>query len=103
MNISEVKVKLLGSDILSIINEFVKIDGLTLKSIKINNSLIVEGNFKSGISIDFLVKAELIDCINNKIHHKPIKSLSLKNPLKLITKPCMNSPNNWHIRLLSNP
>ncbi|AGX44987.1 YkvA family protein [Clostridium saccharobutylicum] len=68
MNISEVKVKLLGSDILSIINEFVKIDGLTLKSIKINNSLIVEGNFKSGISIDFLVKAELIDCINNKIH-----------------------------------
>ena len=28
MNISEVKVKLTGNDILSIINEFVKVDGL---------------------------------------------------------------------------
>ena len=39
MNISEVKVKLLGSDILSIINEFVKIEGLTLKSKLIPSTL----------------------------------------------------------------
>lgn len=32
MNISEVKVKLTGNDILSIINEFVKIDGFGFKS-----------------------------------------------------------------------
>lgn len=73
MNILEVKVKLFGSDILSIINEFVKIDGLILKSIKINNLLIVEGNFKNGISIDFFVKVELIDCINNKIYFRIFK------------------------------
>lgn len=67
MNISEVKVKLLGSDILSIINEFVKIEGLTLKSISIDDGITLEGSFKKWIKIDFLVKAELIECVNNKI------------------------------------
>jgi len=67
MNISEVKVKLLGSDILSIINEFVKIEGLTLKSISIDDGIILEGSFKKWIKIDFFVKAELIECVNNKI------------------------------------
>ena len=67
MNISEVKVKLLGSDILSIINEFVKIDGLNLKSVSIDDGIILEGSFKKGIKIDFFVKAEIIECVNNKI------------------------------------
>jgi uncharacterized membrane protein YkvA (DUF1232 family) len=67
MNISEVKVKLLGSDILSIINEFVKIEGLTLKSISIDDGITLEGSFKKWIKIDFFVKAELIECVNNKI------------------------------------
>ena len=39
MKISEVKVKLLGSDVLSIINEFVKVDGLTLSNITIDDVL----------------------------------------------------------------
>lgn len=73
MNISEVKVKLLGKDILSIINEFVKVEGLTLKSVFINDGIILEGSFKKSIKIDFLVKAELIDCIENKIVAKIVK------------------------------
>lgn len=74
MKISEVKVKLLGSDILSIINEFVKIEGLTLKNALINDGIILEGNFKKIIKIDFLVKAELIECVENKITVRVVKA-----------------------------
>jgi uncharacterized membrane protein YkvA (DUF1232 family) len=73
MNISEVKVKLLGNDILSIINEFVKIQGLTLKSVNIDNGIILEGSFKKGIKIDFFVKVELIECVHNKIVARIVK------------------------------
>jgi len=74
MNISEVKVKLLGSDILSIINEFIKIDGLTLKSVVIDDGIILEGSFEKGITIDFFVKVELIDCVHNKIVVRIVKA-----------------------------
>lgn len=73
MNISEVKVKLTGNDILSIINEFVKIEGLNLKSVTIEDGVILEGSFKKGIKIDFLVKAEIIECVNNKISARIVK------------------------------
>ena len=73
MNISEVKVKLLGSDILSIINEFVKVEGLALKSVSIDDGIILEGSFKKGIKIDFFVKVELIECVNNKIVARIVK------------------------------
>jgi uncharacterized membrane protein YkvA (DUF1232 family) len=74
MNISEVKVKLVGNDILSIINEFVKIEGLNLKSVNIEDGIVLEGSFKKGIKIDFLVKAELIECVNNKITARIVKA-----------------------------
>lgn len=73
MNISEVKVKLLGSDILSIINEFVKVQGLNLKSVSISDGIILEGSFKKGIKVDFLVKAEVFECVNNKIVVRIVK------------------------------
>lgn len=73
MNISEVKVKLTGNDILSIINEFVKIEGLNLKSVTIEDGIILEGTFKKGIKIDFLVKAEMVECLNNKIVARIVK------------------------------
>lgn len=67
MNISEVKVKLLGSDILSIINEFVKVDGLTLKNINIDNGITLEGSFKKGFTLNFELSVEIIGCNKNKI------------------------------------
>lgn len=73
MNISEVKVKLLGSDILSIINEFVKVEGLNLKSVSISDGITLEGSFKKGIKIDFLVKAEVVECVHNKIVARIVK------------------------------
>lgn len=73
MNISEVNVKLLGNDILSIINEFFKVEGLTLKSVSISDGITLEGSFKKGIKIDFLVKAEMVECVHNKIVARIVK------------------------------
>ena len=74
MNISEVKVKLLGGDILSIINEFVKVDGLILKNVSIEDGIILEGSFKKGIKLDFFIKVEVTECVNNKIVARIVKA-----------------------------
>jgi len=73
MDISGVKVKLLGSDILSIINEFIKIQGLSIKNVSIDDGIILEGTLKKGLNIEFLVKIQLIECINNKIIARIVK------------------------------
>ena len=67
MKISEVKVKLLGSDVLSIINEFVKVEGLDLSSVTINDGIQLEGSFKKGFKVDFSIKAEILGCEDNKV------------------------------------
>lgn len=73
MNISEVKVKLQGNDILSIINEFIKIQGLTVRNVTIDDGIILEGSFEKSIKIEFFIKIQLIKCINNKITAKIVK------------------------------
>lgn len=78
MNISGVKVRLTGQDVLSIINEFVNIDGLNLDKIIIEDGITVEGSFHKGITINFSVKAEIIKCENNKIFIKLAKVKILK-------------------------
>ena len=70
MNISEVKVKLSSRDILSIINEFVRINGLEVRSVVIADGIILEGTFKKGISVEFQVKADILECKGNKIFAK---------------------------------
>lgn len=67
MNISGIEVKLLGSDILSIINEFIRIDGLILENVYIEDGIVLEGNFKKGFRIDFYIKVEIVECVDNKI------------------------------------
>ncbi|NFI95625.1 DUF1232 domain-containing protein [Clostridium botulinum] len=67
MKISNIKVKLLGEDLLSIINEFVKIDGLYINKINISNGIIIEGNFKKGINVEFSLKVEILELIDGKI------------------------------------
>ncbi|SFC27595.1 YkvA family protein [Clostridium uliginosum] len=67
MKISNVKVKLVGEDILSIINDFVKVDGLTLNKINIVDGILIQGNLKKGFSVDFSLKIETIECIDEKL------------------------------------
>lgn len=91
MKISGVQAQLVGSDILSIINEFVKIDGLELKEAIIDNAINIKGAFKKGVSIDFAGQLT-IEKVENSIvtakfsklklmklgFFRPIRSLALK-------------------------
>ena len=47
MNISEVKIGLKGKDLLSIINEFVSVEGLKVSEIDIQDNIIIKGTLKS--------------------------------------------------------
>lgn len=53
MNITNVAVGLTGEDLLSILNDFVSVEGLTVNSIEISDCILIKGNFKKGLSIDF--------------------------------------------------
>jgi len=54
MKISNIQAQLTSNDVLSIINEFVKVDGLNINKIDIYGSEIeIGGSFKKGVSFDF--------------------------------------------------
>lgn len=91
MKISGVQAQLVGSDILSIINEFVKVEGLELKEAIIDNAINIKGTFKKGVSIDFSGQLTIEKVENSIITAKfsklklmklgffrPIRSLALK-------------------------
>lgn len=54
MNISGVKVSLTGEDLLSIINDFVKVEGLNLAKIEIGEEIKLFGSYVKGFKIDFI-------------------------------------------------
>lgn len=79
MNISEVNVKLTGNDLISIVNEFVKVEGLTLDNITIdNNEITLDGSFKKVVTLNFKLAAEIVGCSNNKVTAKITKVKLLK-------------------------
>ncbi|MGL4774232.1 MAG: YkvA family protein [Clostridium sp.] len=67
MRISKVAVELSGSDILSIINEFVKIDGLELKNVTVDKAIYVEGTYKMGLAINFAGELEILGVNEGKV------------------------------------
>lgn len=68
MKISNVSVNLTGSDILSIINDFVKVEGLDLRSVVIDNGINIEGSFKKGIKINFKGTISDLSVEDGKVH-----------------------------------
>lgn len=95
MKISGVQAQLTGEDILSIINEFVDVEGLELKEVNIDNSISIKGSFKKGVTIDFQGELTIIGVEDGNIIAKfsklkvmklgffrPIRSLALKFGLK---------------------
>lgn len=68
MRLSEVKVSLAGKDILSIIEQFVNVEGLSIKSIKIDELINVEGEYKKGAIIPFSARLGLGSVVNNTIN-----------------------------------
>ena len=97
MNISKVCVNLTGQDILSIINDFVNINGLTLNEVTIDNGVEIKGSFKKGIKIDFKLLIDELNVIDGKVVGKLSKlkvyklgifrifrSLALKTLIKVV-------------------
>lgn len=68
MNISGVKVSLTGEDLLSIANDFVKVDGLNLEKIEVEDEIKLYGSFSKGFTINFMVGIKLSRVENGIIH-----------------------------------
>lgn len=68
MNISSVKVSLTGEDLLSIFNEFVKVEGLTLTKVDVDEEIKFYGSFSKGITLDFVAGVRLARIENGIIH-----------------------------------
>lgn len=68
MNISSVKVALTGEDLLSILNEFVKVEGLNLEKIEIEDEIRLYGSFTKGITINFIAGVKLSRVEDGIIH-----------------------------------
>ena len=68
MNISGVKVALTGEDLLSIANDFVKVDGLDLEKIEVEDEIKLYGSFSKGVTINFMVGIKLSRVENGIIH-----------------------------------
>jgi uncharacterized membrane protein YkvA (DUF1232 family) len=68
MNISAVKVALTGEDLLSILNDFVKVEGLELEKIEIDDEIRLYGSFSKGFTINFIAGLKLSRVENGIIH-----------------------------------
>ena len=68
MNISGVKVSLTGEDLLSIINDFVKVEGLNLAKIEIGEEIKLFGSYVKGFKIDFIAGLRVKRVENGVIH-----------------------------------
>lgn len=76
MNISEVKVGVTGNDLLSMISEFVSVDGLNIDNVLIGEEIQFIGSFTKGFTIEF--KAGLkVNRIEDGIIQAEISSFKL--------------------------
>jgi len=61
MHISNIDAKLKEQDIMSIINDFLKIDNLFINQVSLNNSIEIGGTFQTIFKLKFLINAELTE------------------------------------------
>lgn len=76
MNISSVKVALTGKDLLSILNEFVNVEGLNVEKIEIEDEIRLYGSFTKGITINFVAGVKL-NRIEDGIIHGEVSSFKV--------------------------
>lgn len=70
MKISAAKFILTGQDVLEIINKYVKIDGLKIDNIKIQEIITIEGSYKMKLVVPFQIKIGIGSICNNVINLK---------------------------------
>jgi uncharacterized membrane protein YkvA (DUF1232 family) len=97
MKLTSAKARLSSVDALGIINEYVKVEGLTIKELKIDNLITVYGSYKKGVEIPFQASVGIGSVQGNIVCVKilefkvakvgilsSIKNFALKNILKEI-------------------
>lgn len=70
MKVSAVKVTLTESDVLSIIHDYLEIEGLKIENIEIKELIIVKGTYKKKITIPFEAKIGLGNIYGNIVNAK---------------------------------
>ncbi|GKX66959.1 YkvA family protein [Inconstantimicrobium mannanitabidum] len=90
MNISSVDLRLNARDLMSIINDFVKIDGLSIGSLIIGDRIFVEGIYKNIVKIPFKAEVSIAYIQNNVLALKLEKTKISKIPVfKFVTNYAM--------------
>ena len=97
MRISSVKIDISNEDILSIINEFIDIEGLKINELTVDENIIINGRYENKIGINFQGILEIAEVQEKKLGLKlakvkvakvglfrPIRSFALKKAFKLI-------------------
>lgn len=88
MKVSSVKVTLTNNDIMAIIKEYVKIEGLFINEIIINDLISVSGSFKKGLDLNFKLLLGLGNIYDNmitlKIFDISIGKMGVPNAVKKI-------------------
>lgn len=97
MNISKVQVQITGEDILSMINDFVKVDGLNLSDVIIDKDIKVKGSFTKGVTVNFEAALDIIGVTDGKVQgefskfkimklgfFRPFRSFALKYGFKAL-------------------
>jgi uncharacterized membrane protein YkvA (DUF1232 family) len=99
MKVSNAKVRVTSEDILNIIDEYVHVEGLNIKEIKLEELITINGSYKKGVEIPFQatvgfgnIKENIINIklFNFKVGKlgvlRSVKNLALKNFLKNLSE-----------------
>lgn len=76
MRISEIKAKMSGNDILTIISDFLKLGGLSFNVIDVNNGIEAEGSFKKIINLNFKGEVDILGVQADKLFFR-VKSVKV--------------------------
>lgn len=81
MKISEINLKLSSNDVMSMIDDFVAVPGLTVEGVNIGNELEVKGKYKKIISINFKATVSLIEVQEDRVKLKLKRFSVLRLPI----------------------
>ena len=95
MHISNIDAKLKEQDIMSIINDFLKIDNLFISQVSLNNSVEIGGTFQTIFKLKFLINAELTEAkgkiVKLKINKAKVNKIGI---FSFITNKALNHMKN---------
>lgn len=81
MNISEVNLRFTTKDIMSIIEDFVEVSGLTIEAVTIGKNIEIKGRYKKIININFKGVVSLVGVTESSVELKLISFSVLKLPI----------------------